>query len=134
MPFPYVVCGAKLMCPFGMAPSVLTIAPGVRNVMIGNMPAANIMDFAPMVNIPTFGMCVNPANPVVAAATAAAMGVLTPMPCIPAIVAPWAPGSPNVLVQKMPALLQTSTCQCMWGGVITITHDGQMGQGYTTTK
>lgn len=134
MPFPYVVCGAKLMCTFGMAPSVLTIAPGVRNVMIAKVPAANIMDFAPMMNIPPFGMCSCPANPIVASATAAAMGVLTPMPCIPSIVAPWTPGSPNVLVQKMPALTQTCTCQCMWGGVITIMHDGQMGTGYTTTK
>ena len=40
------------------------------------MPAANIMDHVPMVNIMPFGMCITPSNPAVAAATAAALGVL----------------------------------------------------------
>jgi hypothetical protein len=108
-----------------MAPSTLTVLPTNR-VMTSDMPAATIMDSAPMVNIATFEMCMSPANPVVAAATAAAMGVLTPMPCIPATAAPWAPGSPTVLVGGMPALNISSQAMCTWGGVITITSPGQV--------
>ena len=66
----------------------------------------------------------SPANPMVAAATAAALGVLTPMPCIPVTPAPWVPGSPTVLLRGMPALNNTSQCMCNWGGVIQITNPG----------
>jgi hypothetical protein len=97
----------------------------VNRTMAGNMPAANIMDYVPMVNIPPFGMCMSLANPAVASATSAALGVLTPMPCVPVIVAPWTPGSPTVLIAYMPALNNTSTCMCTWAGVIIITNPGQ---------
>lgn len=131
---PYVVSGAKLMCPFGMATSVLNVLP-TRTQKMAGVPMANVMDFTPLVNIPPFGACSNPAYPPTAAATAAAMGALTPMPCVPAITAPWTPGSPNVMVQGMPALTPTCTCQCMFGGVITIMQDGQIPvRGYTTSR
>jgi len=65
-------------------------------------------------------------NPTVAAAPSAAMGVLTPMPCIPAITAPWMPGKMQVMVQGQPALTRTCQNLCMWGGQITFTTDGQM--------
>ena len=120
-----VVAGAMMMCSFGMAPSTLNVLP-TNMVMAGGPPAANIMDYIPMVNIMPFGMCMSPANPVVAAATAAALGVLTPMPCIPATTAPWVPGSPTVLLGNFPALNNTSTCMCTWGGVIQITFPGQV--------
>jgi hypothetical protein len=68
----------------------------------------------------------SPANPTVAAATTAAMGVLTPMPCIPNTPAPWTPGAPTVLINNMPALDDTSMCTCLWGGVIQISMPGQM--------
>ncbi len=122
---PLVTMGAGLMCTFGAAPGVLTVLP-TNKTMAGNMPAANIMDSIPMVNIPSFAMCISLANPVVAAATAAAMGVLVPSPCIPAVTAPWTPGSPTVLIGNLPSLNMTSQCMCMWGGVITITMPGQM--------
>ncbi len=94
--------------------------------LTGEMPAANIMDYIPMVNIMPFAMCMSPANPMVAAATAAAMGVLTPMPCIPMTVAPWVPGAPTVLLAYMPTLDNTSTLMCMWAGVISIMMPGEM--------
>lgn len=64
----------------------------------------NIMDHISMMNIMPFGMCMSIANPTVAAATAAALGVLTPMPCIPATTSPWVPGAPNVLLGNQPTL------------------------------
>jgi hypothetical protein len=96
------------------------------NRTLAAMPYANIMDSKPMVNILPFGMCQSMANPAVAAATAAKLGVFTPAPCIPATAAPWAPGSPTVLVANMPALNNQSKCMCSFGGVIEIVNAGQM--------
>jgi hypothetical protein len=116
--------GAMLTCSFGVAPSSLVVLPQNR-VLTSNMPAANIMDNKPFVNILPFGMCTSLANPAVAAATAAALGALTPMPCTPVTPAPWVPGSPTVLVGNMPALNNSSKCMCAFGGVIQITVPGQ---------
>ncbi|HEX7896746.1 MAG TPA: DUF4280 domain-containing protein [Planctomycetota bacterium] len=121
----HVCMGAMMQCTFGVAPSTLVVLPD-KMVMTSNMPAANIMDNKPMVNIPPFGMCNSLANPMVAAATSAALGVLTPMPCIPVTTAPWAPGSPTVLVKNMPALNDSSKLMCNWAGVISINMPGQM--------
>ncbi|MDI1252926.1 DUF4280 domain-containing protein [Thermomonas sp.] len=112
------------MCSFGVAPSVLVVLP-VNRTLSSNMPAANIMDHIPMVNIMPFGMCTTPTNPAVAAATATALGVLTPMPCVPVTPAPWVPGAPTVLIANMPALDNTSKCMCTWAGVISVANPGQ---------
>src|SRR5471032_919718 len=119
-----VCAGGLMMCSFGVAPAPLAVLP-VNRTMTG-APAATIMDHAPMVNVPTFGMCSSPANPMVAAATAAALGVMTQMPCIPATAAPWAPGSPTVLIGGMPALNNSSKLMCSYGGVIQISFPGQV--------
>ncbi len=118
-----VCMGAMCACSFGMTPSALVVTPENR-VVTGGMPMATIMDFVPMKNIMPFGMCSSPANPQVAAATAAALGVLTPMPCIPVPAAPWAPGSPTVLIGGKPALNNTCKLICTWGGIIQITNPG----------
>ena len=118
-----VCMGATLQCSFGAAPSSLVVLPA--NKTLTGTPDANIMDNKPMVNIMPFGMCMSPANPQVAAATAAALGVLTPQPCIPATPAPWVPGSPTVLLKNFPALNNTSILNCMWAGVITVQFPGQ---------
>jgi hypothetical protein len=107
-----------------MAPSSLVVLPTNR-VMTNQVPDANIMDHIPMVNIMPFGMCISPANPAVAAATAAALGVLTPMPCIPVTPSPWAPGAPTVLLGNFPALDNISILTCVWGGVITFVTPGE---------
>jgi hypothetical protein len=120
-----VISEAVLTCTFGVAPSTLTVLP-TTGVACSKLPAATIMDFAPLVNIAPFGMCISLANPEVAAATSAALGVLTPMPCVPATTTPWVPGCETVTLGGQPALDNISTCMCMWAGVITITEPGQM--------
>jgi len=119
-----VCSGAMLKCSMGTAPCALIVLP-VNRVVIGGMPMASIMDFAPVVNVPTFAMCTSPANPTVASATAAAFGVLTPMPCVPVTVAPWISGAPTATVGVMPALTDSSTLMCTWAGSISITSPGQ---------
>lgn len=120
------VCnGAIMQCSFGVAPSSLIVIPKGPPVMAGGPLAATIMDYVPLANIPPFGVCTSLANPAVASATAAAFGVLTPMPCVPVIPAPWTPGSPTVLINNFPALNNTSKCMCTWAGVISITSPGQ---------
>ncbi|QRY77354.1 DUF4280 domain-containing protein [Pseudomonas sp. PDNC002] len=123
---PQVCSGATLQCSFGLAPSVLNVLPLNRTLTAG-MPAANLQDHIPLVNILPFGMCSSPANPTVAAATAAALGVLTPMPCIPATASPWIPGGPpTLLLGGMPALDANGTLMCNWAGVIKTVMPGQM--------
>jgi len=92
-------------------------------VLAGGAPAATIMDFAPMSSVSPFGMCRSPANPAVAAATAAAMGTLTPAACIP-VTTPWQQGAPTVLVNGIPAASSNSRCMCAYGGQITVTMPG----------
>lgn len=119
-----VVNGAMLKCSFGAAPSSLTVLPLART-MASSQPAATIMDHKPLVNVLPFGMCMSLSNPTVASATAAALGALTPMPCLPNIPAPWVPGSPTVLIGNKPALNANSKAMCAFGGVIQVTVPGQ---------
>ena len=119
-----VTGGAMMTCTFGTAPSTLTVLPtaGVTSAM----PLATIMDQVPFVNILPFGMCTSMANPAVASATAAALGVLTPMSCTPVPAGPWAPGVPQVLVGGKPALNQQCRLNCAYGGMIQFTNSGCM--------
>src|SRR5262245_54292366 len=114
---PMQVCmGALMQCSFGLAPSSLVVLP-TNMTYTDQVPDANIMDHVPMVNIMPFGMCTSLANPSVAAATAAAMGVLTPMPCIPNTPAPWITGAPTVVLGNAPTLDNVSKLMCVWAGV-----------------
>jgi hypothetical protein len=119
-----VVKGASLMCSMGNAPSQLAVLP-VNLVDGDSVPAANVQDMAPNVNILPFGMCMSMANPQVAAATAAAQGVLTPQPCIPMTTAPWTPGSTSVTVGGQPAVSDSCQLVCQWGGQIQVQSAGQ---------
>ena len=120
----FLVCGgAVLRCSFGMSPMPMTVLPKSR--VTNAMPAANIMDNVPFVNILPFAMCSSMANPAVSAATAAAFGALTPMPCTPVTTAPWTPGCPTVLIGGQPALNDSSQLICSFGGCSRVEAAGQ---------
>lgn len=125
----YVCNGAQMQCSMGTATTMLTVLPD-RKILLDGQPMANIMDFKSMTNISPFGLCTSLANPVVAAATAAHLGVLTPMPCIPNTTAPWQNGKNELSLKNAPALCKDCTLQCAYMGNITIIDSGQgKGQG-----
>lgn len=115
-----VCSGSMLVCSMGAGTSPINVistpGPAANPAM---QSAANIMDNKPVVNIRPFGVCRSMSNPQVMAASASARG-LVPMPCMPTIPAPWAPGDPMNRVRNAPALSKGSTLMCAWGGVITI--------------
>jgi uncharacterized Zn-binding protein involved in type VI secretion len=120
VPEPAAAMSALTTCSFGVAPASLIVER--PTVLIEGKPAAAITD-SELVNIPTFGMCMSLANPEVAAATTAALGVLTPMPCVP-VLSPWQPGDPTVLISGIPALTAGCQCLCGYGGVVEMTFSG----------
>ena len=120
MPLP-VLAGAMLTCPMGLAPSVLNVLP-LNRTLFESRPVATIQDNIPFVNIPPFGLCTSLANPITAAQTTAALGVLTPGMCTPVLPAPWLPGSPTTLIGQIPALNNSCKCACVYGGMISIVN------------
>lgn len=118
----HCVNNAVCQCSFGSAPSSLGVLP-TKMTMSGNQPVATILDNIPMVNIGPFSPCNAPSNP-----TNWKGPVFTPGPCVPITPAPWAPGSPTVLIGGVPALNDTSKLMCAWGGVISVTFAGQVGE------
>ncbi len=120
-----VTNGAQVACSFGTTPGSLTVVPMGPPLTAGGQEVGRVSSMIPMANIPMFGMCTTPSNPQVAAATSAALGVLTPQPCIPVTSAPWTPGAATVTAGGVPVLTAPCTCMCTWGGVITISSPGQ---------
>lgn len=120
----YVCSGAMMRCTMGTTPARLTVLP-IRTVFLTGQPMANISDHQTMVNLAPFGLCRSLGFPATASATAAALGTLTPMPCMHNTPFPWMGGKNDYIVKGEPALLKSSTCSCMWGGTISIVDDGQ---------
>lgn len=109
---------ALLECSFGSVSTPLHT--NTINVSANLLKLATMTDYTPFVNIRPFGMCQSLANPMVASATAAAMGVLTPMPCIPVIVAPWINVQCKIKINGVPILSNESKCYCAYGGCISV--------------
>lgn len=117
--------GAVLACIFGSAPGSLTVTSQMK-CMADNKLAATIQDMGANVNIAPFGMCSSLANPQVMSATAAALGVLTPQPCMPMAAGTWIPVKPGILIGGAPCLCSDSQLICANGmGAISIKSPGQ---------
>ena len=117
----FLTTGCMLTCSFGDAPSAFIALelPG-KPVIEGALTTTTIMEIVPFDNILPFVMCNSLANPEVAAATSAALGVLTPMPCVPVIPDPWDPPCANVFYDELPLATTDSVCMCAWGGEISV--------------
>lgn len=124
----YVCSGAIMQCTFGDKKAKLTVYPD-RTVFLTGQPMANISDHQSMYNIAGFGKCHTTRYPATGAATAANHGKLTPMPCVPGTNTEWKNGKDDYIIKGDAALLKSSYCKCCWGGIITITDDGQKDTG-----
>lgn len=124
----YVCSGATMRCTFGDKKAKLTVYPD-RTVFLTGQPMANISDHISLCNIAGFGKCHTTRYPATGSATAANHGRLTPMPCVPGTNTEWKSGKDDYLIKGDAALLKSSYCKCRWGGVITITDDGQKDTG-----
>lgn len=113
--------GSMMKCSFGQLPCVFNASPGT---VLAKTPVGTIFDIS-ITNIATFGMCTSLSNPMVASATAAALGALTPMPCIPLITNAWISSAPNVLIKNAPVLTNDAKTMCGYGGVISFMNVAQ---------
>ena len=77
-----------------------------------------------LLNILPFGNCKCLAYSKTAEETSKALGVLTPMPCIPNVVNSWCSDDKLVLVGDPSELNISSFCICTWGGIIKINFIG----------
>ncbi len=122
----FLTTGCMLTCSFGMAPGVFQALEIPGKPVVTGMTVATMVEIIPLENIPDFVMCTSEANPEVIAATAAALGVLTPMPCVPVVVDPWDPPSTLAGYDGLPLATVASTCLCLWGGEIAVDLPSEM--------
>lgn len=108
--------GAKLKCPFGVAPGVFVATPSP--IFAAGPNVGRCTDCIPFFNVSGFVLCKSLMNPITAAQTAAALGVLTPGTCIPTPAGTWLPINPSVLIMGIPILDTTSKLICAFGGGI----------------
>ncbi len=119
-----VCMGAQCVCTMGTASAPLKVT-SQQTVTIQGQPVASVNDCAAMSNVGPFAMCVSKSNPAVSAATAAAMGTLTPQPCTPVPAGTWAATCPKVNVGGGSCLGADSKLVCGYGGSISIVSPGQ---------
>lgn len=110
-----ITTGAIMTCSFGVMPCVFQAMSNTN--VLNKTPVGTIQDTSPA-SITTFGMCQSIANPMVASATTAALGVLTPMPCVPLMTGSWLPLKPTVVIHGIPVLINDSKVFCAYGGVV----------------
>lgn len=107
-----VAQGAQLWCSMGTAPAPLNTLP--NGVQTGGKSLNVITDSAPMLNLPSFGMC-NFTQP--------------PKPCVPSC-SPWIPTKTGTMVNGKPALDKNATTKCSNLGTIKVISPGQNGMSH----
>lgn len=117
-----ITSGSMMTCSFGMSPCPFQAISA--STVLSKTPVGTIQDTS-LASIATFGMCSSLSNPSVSAATTAALGVLTPMPCLPLISGSWFPPQ-KILVKGSPILTSDSKCICAYGGNISFISSIQM--------
>lgn len=120
-----VIATGTCLCSMGTAPAPVKVTNN-QKVLADGKPVATIADCQGAANVGPFGMCTSLANPAVASATAAALGVLTPQPCMPVVAGTWIPTKPKVLIGGKPCLTSDSKCVCAYAGSISLTYPGQV--------
>lgn len=119
-----VVCdGAILSCSGSTGgTSPLKIFPEI-NIFMNEKPIGVISNSKANINILSFGMCKLTSNPAVAG------NKNNPVPCMPSSVSPWKDGVSYFLAGNEKAISDKSTCQCSYGGAISI-DPNQVGQTF----
>ncbi|MCR4997039.1 MAG: DUF4280 domain-containing protein [Butyrivibrio sp.] len=120
-----VVASGTCMCSMGMAPAPLKVTNNAK-VLADGKPCGTMADAQGVANVGPFGMCTSLANPTVAAATAAALGVLTPQPCVPAVTGTWIPTKPKILIGGKPCLSSDCKAVCAYAGSLSVAFAGQI--------
>lgn len=122
---PKCVChGAKVECSFGAAPKSLIVLPLKKVTTSYFKGIANVDDFIPFLNIPKFGLCKSPLNPM-NWKMAGPVPIFVPSSCIPIPIKPWAPAAKKVKIAGKPAITEKSKTMCVWMGNIAIKDPGQ---------
>lgn len=112
---PVISSGNMCKCSFGLTPIPLTSFN--MQVNVEGTPVVTNNDTNTLIS---FGTCSNPANPAVQAAIASSLGTVQVAPCKSVIITPWLNTKTTVLACGKPVCTSSSTCQCMWGGIISI--------------
>ncbi|MBR1944462.1 MAG: DUF4280 domain-containing protein [Alphaproteobacteria bacterium] len=112
-----ISAGNLCKCSFGTVPVPLTSTS--PNVQFEKSPVVTSIDTKSLIS---FGMCSTPSNPAVLSIIIASQGKVLVAPCVSNVVTTWMNTKMNVLSCGKPVCTEKSTCQCMWGGVISITN------------
>ena len=119
-----VAFGAKLKCSFGNKSVDMMVLPLNKTITAMFKPLANKMDFIPALNVPSFGLCLSPANPL-NWKMAGPVPVFVPSTCIPVAFSPWNPVAKKTKIGGQPAMLETSKTTCAFAGSIKVDDPGQ---------
>jgi hypothetical protein len=103
----------------------MLVLPLNRTLTANIKPIANALDVIPFINIPAFGQCKSPLNPM-NWKMAGPVPVFVPSSCIPIPIAPWSPAAKKTKLANQPVVLENSKTSCIWAGSIKVENPGQV--------